>query len=163
MTTGETLTLRPQRVVLPWVFGVALTAMVTGLAITLAEVSPTWWLAGLAAPVAFLTGLEFHPDCSKLVLTEEGFTVCRWFRQRQFAWSWISFIGVGRAGWNKVVVLDFKPGFEPAAWRRGLAQAQTGHHAHLPNTYGLSADALAVLLKRWQDRHENSRVSSWGG
>lgn len=153
MSAGECLTLRPQRVLLPWVFGVALTVLVTGLGIALAGVTPAgWWLAGLAAPVALLTGLELHPDCSKLVLTEEGITVCRWFRAKYFAWNRINFIGVGGAGLNKVVVLDFKPGFEPAAWRRGLAQVGTGHHAHLPNTYGMSADALAVLLKRWQDR-----------
>lgn len=149
----ESLTLSLRRPWLPWGFSIALTAGVTGLGCGLTGAWAGWIVLALSLPVLVWLGLEFDPRRSSLILTNEGLTVRRFLHARRIAWEWIESIRVARIGWRKAVVLDLKPGCEAASWRLRAARWRTGHDLCLEGAYGMSPDALAVLLKRWQGRH----------
>jgi hypothetical protein len=146
----ESLTLRPKPRALA--FGCSLAGTVAALNLGLTGFTPGWALAALLLVPAVLLGIDIHPRSSRLLLTSEGLSVTRRFRTWECPWTAISTIGVTKSGWGKVVTLDFQPGLGLPAWRRRANRLRTGHDAVLAGDYGMSADALAVLLKRWQAR-----------
>ena len=138
MNPGETILLRPRLVWVPWVFAVCLTGVVVGLGWGITGEWLGWVMIGLCAPPTALAGARLDPRCHQILLTHQGITVTQWFRAKQHEWNQVSEIQVARFGVGKVVRLVFAPGL-------GSAVLLTGD-------WQMSADALAVLIRRWQHR-----------
>jgi hypothetical protein len=86
------------------------------------------------------------PGCSLLRLSAEGFEMRSLFRSHSYRWQDIELFGVGRVGLRRMVMFNFAASFRSHAKGRAVAASLTGWQGALPDTYGLSAEALAELL-----------------
>ena len=114
---------------------------------------PLGWLAvgffGICA-LAFI--ITLIPGSSYLKLDEAGFEIRTLFRKESYRWEDIERFGWGKIGRNKMVVLNFKPGYQGQALGRKVGRAVTGVEGALPDTYGKSPEELAEMMNAWKDR-----------
>jgi hypothetical protein len=112
---------------------------------------------GLGVLVALV---QLLPGSSYLRVDETGFTHCTFFRERFVPWSAVDeffVLTIGKGfGRHKMVGLNFRPTYEGLPTGRRLSRAIVGCDGGLPDTYGKSAEELAVFLDTCLDafRHE---------
>jgi len=102
---------------------------------------------GLGASLANL-----WPGASYLRLTARGIDCCTLFRRWQFIpWETVSEFGVARMSyWKKMVVFNRSGSNRPRL--TAVNRAFVGTTDALPETYGMKAEKLAVLLNEWRRR-----------
>ncbi|MBD0370522.1 MAG: PH domain-containing protein [Pyrinomonadaceae bacterium] len=121
--------------------------------------------------------LQLFSNASSLQLSSEGFTVRSLFRSHSYRWSDVEGFAVGRMGnikhegaglaldvagafipgamnprGIKTVVFNFSPSYQNKHALRKINKGLSGYEACLPDTYGMSAENLAELMKEWQRR-----------
>ncbi len=93
------------------------------------------------------------PGSAYLLLTPGGFTARTIFKSRTFRWAEIEAFDVMAFRGAKLVVFTFSPQGKlrvvESRWRK-LNQAIGGGDDNLPDTYGMSAEALAALMNKWK-------------
>lgn len=108
--------------------------------------------------VFFLAGaglciLMLSPERSHLLLTPAGFTVRSIFKASHFRWDEVVEFRTLSVKGTTMVVYSLSPQgklrYTESLWRK-LNRAVSGGDESLPDTYGMSADALAQLMNQWR-------------
>jgi hypothetical protein len=109
--------------------------------------STTGWLTAIFFGVgAIVFAVMLVPGASFLRLEPEGFTVCALFRRSFTPWSTVHRFGVTRIVWRRAVGMNFEPDAKMSVGLRRLNAGIAGFEGALPDTYGMSAAALAELM-----------------
>jgi len=99
-------------------------------------------LCGLVGLVGLL------PNSSYLTLTDRGFEFASLYRKHFVSWSDVdSFIPI-KIQHNRMVGWNYSPEFSKSQRLRSVNTVLAGTEAALPDTYGMFADELAVLMNR---------------
>ncbi len=101
---------------------------------------------GLLASIFF--GIQLLPGANRLELTRAGFTCIMAFCRYPVAWRDVSLFAVDEMGnvvWNYAAHVVHE---SRKARSVRIARQRSGYDACLPDTYGLSAGALAALMNR---------------
>lgn len=91
------------------------------------------------------------PDAAGLKLDSDGFQMTNLFRSHRWHWRDVK-------GFEAVLITPHQTlvCFDDPAQAGGmlaqLSQSYAGHNSALPDTYGLSADDLAMLMSQWSNR-----------
>ena len=135
--------------------------MLTLLAGSLAFVAIGVWIrgdhpvSGYASIIFFgacaaVSCVNLLPKSSYLTITHQEFTMCSMLRRRSIEWHHVSPFGIAWIGSRKMVGWD--PAHEISTVGKAT-KAFSGYVSALPDTYGLDAEELAVLLNRLRDEH----------
>lgn len=140
-----------------WLVALAVCAIfVVGGASLLTGEQRTWArLAGWISLIFFGLGLLVSagmllPGASSLTLHDEGFEIVHLYRRTALTWRAASGFEARRVGLQKIVVYD-----DAGNLKDSLAKVNAslvGRNSGLGDTYGLSADDLAALLRQWRKR-----------
>jgi len=149
MQTNDIIILRPSR--WKWLgIGLLSLAFVVAGVFLISVGKPVGWLSviffGFGCVVSILYLL---PNASYLRITPEGFTICTMYKQDTFNWADVTEFGVGRVV-NKMVMFNFEPSYQRSTRLRNVNAKLTGFEAGLPDSYGLSHEALAGLLNQYK-------------
>ena len=109
-----------------------------------------WFVLAFFGPGAVLAFVALLPGASALKLDQTGFETTNLFRRQSFRWQDASGFEAARVppSAHNLVVFDHA---NAAARTIGkLNVGLVGRNAGLPDTYGLSASALAFLMIRWR-------------
>jgi hypothetical protein len=103
-------------------------------------------VCALAAAVMLL------PGAASLTLAADGFEVCSLFRRNRTPWRQASdfIVGEFRAGRLQRLVAYDDAGLAGIAAE--TSRSLVGRNAAFPDTYGLSHEELADLMRRWSER-----------
>lgn len=100
------------------------------------------------------------PHSAYLKLTPEGFEVCSLFRKSFTKWDDIEkfLIYKNPTSPTTMVGLLFDKNYEQQETSRGIAKSLTGGEVEgaLPDTYGMSAKNLTILMNEWLVRYKLS-------
>jgi hypothetical protein len=115
-----------------------------------------WFVAGFFGLGGIVALVQFLPNASYLLLTSGGFLVCSAFRKSMYGWGDVARFRAIAVYRNQMVGFDFAPGYTGQRAARWVAGAMAGAEAALPDTYGMSPQALADLMNDWRERHAGS-------
>jgi len=101
--------------------------------------------------VIFIVNL--NPRASYLKLENESFTYCALFRAHTVRWDDVAGFGTVRIGLNNMVAWNFGPNHLRKVVLRDMNRSLCGFDAGLPNTFGMKAEDLAVLMEMLRQRH----------
>jgi hypothetical protein len=101
---------------------------------------------------SMIAALSLLPGAGALTLERDGFVTGSLFRRQRVSWQDANEFAAVEIppSMLKMVVFD-----QQSTANRTLAKlnaAIAGHNGYLPDTYGLSADALARLMTLWRER-----------
>lgn len=122
-----------------------------------------WFGAGFFGLGVVVSVLRLIPGCSFLRLTVDGFTFVSRFRGQSIKWRDVAQITVGTIEGCKMVMLDLSPEVSDHLWSQRVARTIAGHDGGLPNTHGMSPEALAELMNDYRlaaIRHESDDISN---
>ena len=104
---------------------------------------------------ALLSFLMLSPDRAYLLLTPAGFTVRTLFKRKDYRWGDVEEFHATALKGTLWIVFTLSPQGKThrseTAFRR-MNKAVSGGDDNLPDTYGMSAEALAELLSQWKKR-----------
>lgn len=104
---------------------------------------------------AVLSFLMLSPERNYLLLTPTGFKAQTLFKSSNFRWEEVQeFHTMSVKGTTKIVYGLSPHGklrFTENAWRK-LNKALSGGEESLPDTYGMSAEALVDFMNQWKKR-----------
>lgn len=92
------------------------------------------------------------PGAGYLRLERDGFEICSLFRTSYASWSCVQSFQVARIGVNQMVVFNLVEGIEGLEKTRAVNRAVSGWEGGLPDTYGMSAQALADLMNNYREK-----------
>ncbi|MFY2765148.1 STM3941 family protein [Arenimonas sp. MALMAid1274] len=104
---------------------------------------------GLGVAVAAISLL---PGSNYLRLSRDGFEVCSLYRRGTVRWRDVQAFFPAEIARRPLVCWNYADDYDRQRAGRLLATELAGVEAALPDTYGLSADALAQLLNQWRAR-----------
>jgi len=148
----QPITLYPSRKKQLLLLAVALAFVVASLVMVVHGDKIGWFplvFFGLCAIVFFITLL---PTAAYLRLEEDGFTFVSLFKKSKIRWADVECFYPGRVGRNRMVLFDFIT--QRKSRMQQVSVAICGHDGGLPDTYGMSTEALAELLNHWEQRHQ---------
>ncbi len=102
------------------------------------------------------------PNANYLRLTQDGFEMRAMFRSHFYRWRDVAAFEPVRIYGGKYVSIIFAPTYLAAPIGRDVSAALTGIQGMLPDTYGMTAEALADLLNDWRVRYRTPQVN-WPG
>ena len=109
---------------------------------------PKGWLPLLFfGLIAVVFAAKLLPNSTYLKITDDGLTLCTLFRVSKIPWDQVETFYPGRIRANKMVFIR-RPA-EQVEGKIGIAISAAltdGAHGALPETYGMSAEALSDLL-----------------
>ncbi len=150
MQSNELRILRASRSKWARVCLICVVAVVIGI-LMIDDGQKTGWLCvlsfGLGCVVALVSML---PNAAYLQLTPQDFTMCSMFRAHTFRWQDVTGFGVGRLARSKMVMFNYSASYQKSPGLRSFNARLVGYEAGLPDTYGLSHDALAALLNQYK-------------
>jgi len=97
--------------------------------------------------------IQLFPNTSYLKLTEEGFEIRTLFKSDFTKWSDVKEFNTDYIGPNKMVMLNYKEEHTKYKSGKKIAKILSGSEGALPDTYGMSAKALAQLMNEWKAKH----------
>jgi len=156
MARHDRITLRPSRRKLAGLLLPSLVFAGVGASMVARGRPFGWWLAGGFGLVALTGLLLLSPRAAYLRLEPEGFVLCTFFRRLAIPWGDVQRFRVVQLSGHPAVVFDLKRSAPEHNLSRRSAQALAGADGLLPETYGLEARALALLLDQWRRRGERS-------
>lgn len=155
----EPLTLRP-RAWRKWAVAAISLVFTAGGVLMIRDHEPSgWFVTGFFALCLLVALFLMGPEGNALVIEADGLTCVSPFRTFRILWSDVTEFGVYNVppfGLTKFVGMNFRPGYASAGEEgggrlpqgmRALNTAICGYEGALPETYGLSAVALARLLE----------------
>jgi hypothetical protein len=86
------------------------------------------------------------PGAGYLRIDRQGFTTCALFRATFTPWSTVRGFGVTRVGYRRMVGVNLEPSGRLAAGVGRVNASLLGFEGALPDTYKMSAEALAALM-----------------
>ena len=111
------------------------------------------WFVALASGAGTLVALvAMLPGASYLKLGPEGFTICSLFRKSFLSWTNVQDFRVISISLNKMVGFDYAPHYQRAKRTRRFSAVIAAAEGGLPDTYGLGAAKLTVLMTVYRDR-----------
>ena len=112
-----------------------------------------WACAALFGLGCVVFTLNMLPNASFLRLEEDGFTYSALYRRHTVKWAVTRDFGVMAMRYTRMVGWSFVANHRMSATMRKLNQAIAGFDAALPDTYGMRAETLAVLMATLRDRY----------
>jgi hypothetical protein len=97
--------------------------------------------------------LQLLPNSSYLRLDPEGFTMRGLFRGNTVRWADVERFSVICLHNNDMVAWDYAPHYKTQSLGRAVSRGLVGIEAALPDTYGMKAEQLAVLMNRLRLRY----------
>ncbi len=152
---GDTLVLRPSPWKLLLMLAGSLGFVAIGVFMMPAGEWKSWLVIGFFGLCAAVFLAQLLPGASYLKLDRDGFTYAALFRTTTVAWTEVSPFTAGYISANRMVKFDLSDARLTADGTRtaaAVARGLTGASGALPDTYGMSADALAELMNRWRAR-----------
>lgn len=99
------------------------------------------------------------PGACHLRLTRDGFEIrTLWRTAGIYRWSDVERFRAGRVGLNKAVVFDFADSYGGQETARAIAKEIGGAEGALPDSYGLSVEALAAIMNEYREAALNRRI-----
>jgi hypothetical protein len=148
MYTNETRVLHPS--VLKW-FGIGLFFFVISFFMIADGRTVGWFCLVVFGLGLVIVGISVLPNASYLRLTPEGFTVCSLYRAHTLRWKDVAGFAVGGLPLNKMVMFNFSSSYQkPGGTIRAINVGLAGYEGGLPDSYGLSHEALADLLNQYK-------------
>ncbi len=102
---------------------------------------------------AVIFAVNLLPNASYLRLEDDGFTYSSLFRQHTVKWAVVSEFGLMVMRSSNLVAWTFVPNHKTSRTMRQLNRAIGGFDAALPDTYGLKAVNLVVVMATLRDRY----------
>ena len=93
------------------------------------------------------------PGSSYLRLTEQGFVVRSLYRTWPLTTHSVSEFSVADVSRQRLVIYDSSVDSTQSPRLSGFNRWLTGSSSGLPDTYGLTPEALAALMNEWRQRH----------
>lgn len=143
-----TTTLRPRRLPLLGLLAVALAFTAAGVGMTGDRPLAGWFVAGFFGLCAVVFAVQLIPNSTYLRLEPAGFTFASMFRAHFVPWDGVQQFSLTQVGTQRMVGWTFTPSYAAHATGRRVSRALSGLEAGLPDTYGLTAEALVELLER---------------
>ena len=112
-----------------------------------------WACAGLFGMGCVIFTLNMLPGASYLRLEEDGFTYSALYRKHNVKWAVTRDFGVMSIRYTRMVGWTFVATHKMSATMRTPNQAIAGFDAALPDTYGMKAMTLAVIMATLRDRY----------
>lgn len=138
--------------------GLSLVFVGTGLAMGLsggARSGIGWFSVAFFGLGALTFAANLIPGSSCLVLETEGFSARTLWRNQFVPWEAVEEFGVIVIAGNQMVAWTFAPGRPEAATASARSSyAFCGYHASLPDTYGMDAGELALVMEAWRAARE---------
>ena len=134
-------------------FGVAAFGAVFGVVMVSTGAWAGWFLVLTFVPSAVILGMALRPQSNELRLDREGYTVTSVFRSTTTRWSDVERVGTIEGSRTPFVAIRLAPGaasIDPES--AAIANAMGGYHRTLPMTYGVPAEELAGLMRRYLNR-----------
>ena len=109
-----------------------------------------WFCGGFFALGIPIFLLQLHPRASYLTVSPDGFEFSSLFRKTRYRWSDLAAFGTYtlRPG-GTFVGFDYSPSWPISPKLRAAAKAMAGFEGGLPDTYGMKAEELALLLNSY--------------
>lgn len=117
---------------------------------------------GIFGLIAIVFLIQLLPNSSYLKLRKDGFEFSSLFRRHHIYWSDIKDFGImtqahrGIAT-NKIVGWDYRDGFEGSAMGRKISKKMGGIESALPDTYGMKAEELLLLMIEHLERNRTEQ------
>ena len=133
----------------------------TGIVMVLKGEESGWLPACFFGLTAIVGAVSLLPEATTLRLDADGMETTTLFRKTHFRWRDVSDFSVASllSLWpaaSRYVCFNLSTLSGPGT---KLAVAFTGRTSMLPDTYGLSADALALLLNNWRNTASNETIA----
>lgn len=122
--------------------------MTIGILMAREEEMAGYFVASIFGLGTLVAAVNLHPRSSYLELGQEGFTVCSLFRRSFVPWHHVQAFVPIRMNANAMVGWTYTPAFTGSTTARQASFALAGVEAALPDTYGMKAAELAVVLNR---------------
>ncbi|MES2708051.1 MAG: hypothetical protein V4726_15775 [Verrucomicrobiota bacterium] len=116
-----------------------------------------YYCAGLFALGLLFSAIQLHPRGTFLRLDEKGFTFCALFRSHTVPWAVVQEFGMPHVGVNRRVAWNYTSGYPDHKKSRSAVKSLSGFEAALPDTYGMKARDLAILLESWRQKSVATR------
>jgi len=133
----------------------------TGIVMVLKGEESGWLPACFFGLMAIVGAVSLLPEATTLRLDADGMETTTLFRKTHFRWRDVSDFSVASllSLWpaaSRYVCFNLSTLSGPGT---KLAVAFTGRTSMLPDTYGLSAEALALLLNNWRNTASNETIA----
>ena len=146
----ETLVLRP-RMRKTVILCLASGLFFTGGVWMVQDGEPKGWFVAIFFGAALLISLLLLvPGANSLTLTASGFIVKSLFRSHFVAWEDIRSFQPGVLAGHETVFFNFNAQHRQHRNAKQLSRWLSGSEAALPDTYGLTAEALLETLEAWR-------------
>lgn len=151
MQPGAAVVLRPS----PWkwlgVGAVCLLFMIGGAWMVRQGEWIGWLCLAFFGAGLLVSAISLLSNANYLRLDSDGFTMCSLYRAHTYRWADVTGFGVGRILTNKMVMFNFDPTYERTPGLRSFNVNLVGYEAGLPDSYGLTHEALADLLNEYKN------------
>jgi hypothetical protein len=135
-------------------FGVAALGAAFGVVMVAGGAWAGWFLILVFLPSAVVLGMAQRAQANELVVDTTGFTIASVFRRTTTKWSDVERIGAVDLARHRERLVAIRLTARAAAGdpdAAAVAQAMDGYHRTLPMDYGVEADHLATLMRRYLD------------
>ena len=148
------VTLRPSRTRWLLVLAIGLLFAVGGVWMIQDGEWMGWYVLVFFGLVALIAAVAMLPGAGGLILDREGFDVTSLFRRYRIRWQdTADFAAVSiPPAHQKMVGYNYNDLKRSSSRLAKMNVAIVGRDAAIPDTYGLSADALAQLMAQWRAR-----------
>ena len=123
----------------------------TGIGMRAEHAVGAWFVIAFFGLCALVGVVLLLPGSSWLELRADGFEIRSLFRTSFVRWRDIDRLTVAPIGTRESVCWHFAPDYPGQRAGRQLSAALTGVEGALPDTYGLSAHALAERMNAYRD------------
>jgi hypothetical protein len=151
------VTFRPRRMKMAALLAGSLVFVLAGISMLPREPIMGWLSIVFFGLGVTAFALNLHPKSSFLTLQRDGFTVSSLFRQHFVPWSSVQAFMPTSVAQKKMVGWNYKPEFRAQKNLRRFNIATSGIEAALPDTYGMSAEALCELLNELRETAQLGR------
>ena len=133
-------------------FGIAVMGSAFGVTMVTGGAWAGWFLIICFMPSAAVLGYALRPEANELVIDLNGFVVRSSLRSTTTPWSDVEAIGVIDVLREQRVALRYTTRAAAAIPEAAeIAAGMAGYHRTLPMTYGVDAEDLATLMRRYFD------------